>query len=137
MKKIGTVLQEMRIETGMIQEDVAAELDINAETVSKWERANRLPKRGNVVRRMVELYGGTMDVLLLRWRSGETGTIPDAAVESTVAEVRRLLQKMPVGRRLTLIAELMKEIRSAPPPPNLGKVLQELRELSDRLGGVG
>lgn len=122
MVKIGDILQIMRIEAGLMQEDVAAKLDVDPETISRWERAERLPKRGNTIRRMVEVYGANMDELLARWRSG-TKISPQLA-----EKVQKIEQE-------GASPQYMKEVGSQKPAPSPGTRVRPIHGGDDIAAG--
>lgn len=47
---IGEVLKERRIELGIKQEDLAEQMDVTVQTVSKWERGKTEPKASQVAK---------------------------------------------------------------------------------------
>lgn len=61
--EIAQRLAEMRREKGYSQEELAAQLGLSRQAVSKWERAESSPDTGNLIA-LAKLYGTTIDELL-------------------------------------------------------------------------
>jgi SOS-response transcriptional repressor LexA len=90
MGKIGDILKEMRMRSGLEQVDVARKLGMNAETVSRWERSSRLPKRGSAMARMAELYGSSLREVVDQWHREGDRPGKSTAVEDLKAEISRI-----------------------------------------------
>lgn len=61
--EIAQRLAEMRREQGFSQEELAAQLGLSRQAVSKWERAESSPDTGNLIA-LADLYGVTLDELV-------------------------------------------------------------------------
>ena len=61
--EIADRLQKLRKEKGFSQEQLAEELGISRQAVSKWERAEASPDTDNLVE-LAKLYGISLDELL-------------------------------------------------------------------------
>ena len=61
--EIANRLQKLRKEKGYSQEQLAAELGISRQAVSKWERAESSPDTDNLIC-LAKLYGVSLDELL-------------------------------------------------------------------------
>ncbi len=61
--EIAQRLAEMRREKGYSQEELAAQLGLSRQAVSKWERAESSPDTGNLIA-LADLYGVTLDELV-------------------------------------------------------------------------
>lgn len=61
--EIAQRLAEMRREKGYSQEELAAQLGLSRQAVSKWERAESSPDTGNLIA-LARLYGVTLDELV-------------------------------------------------------------------------
>lgn len=61
--EIAQRLAELRRERGFSQEDLAAQLGLSRQAVSKWERAESAPDMGNLIA-LADLYEVTIDELL-------------------------------------------------------------------------
>ena len=69
-------LQELRKKAGYSQEQVAEQLGLSRQAVSKWESGQGKPEIDNVVK-LVELYGVSADYILL----GIENSTPTPATE--------------------------------------------------------
>lgn len=61
--EIAQRLAELRRERGFSQEDLATQLGLSRQAVSKWERAESAPDMGNLIA-LADLYEVTIDELL-------------------------------------------------------------------------
>ncbi|MEG0367757.1 MAG: helix-turn-helix transcriptional regulator, partial [Coprobacillus sp.] len=62
--EIANKLLQLRKEKGLSQEQLAAELGISRQAISKWERAEASPDTDNLIE-LAKLYGVSLDDLLL------------------------------------------------------------------------
>lgn len=62
--EIANKLLQLRKEKGLSQEQLAAELGISRQAISKWERAEASPDTDNLIE-LAKLYGVSLDQLLL------------------------------------------------------------------------
>ena len=62
---IGEQIQELRIQKGLTQEQLAEMLEVSRQSVSKWELGQAMPDIDRIIR-MSELFGVSTDKLLLR-----------------------------------------------------------------------
>lgn len=69
--EIANRLVELRKSRGYSQEELAAQLGVSRQAVSKWERAESSPDTDNLIA-LARLYGLSLDALLL-WDNGQTG----------------------------------------------------------------
>lgn len=67
---LGEKLQRLRKARGMSQEELAAQMGVSRQAVSRWELNIALPDTENVVR-LSELFGVTTDYLLKQQEAGE------------------------------------------------------------------
>ncbi len=75
----GEKLQKLRKEAGLSQEELAYQLDVSRQAISKWERDNGYPETEKIIR-MSKIFNVTIDYLL-----NEEGTqTPEAAVEQGI-----------------------------------------------------
>ena len=59
----GEKLQKLRKESGLSQEELADQLNVSRQAVSKWERDNGYPETEKIVR-MSKMFQVTIDYLL-------------------------------------------------------------------------
>lgn len=65
--KLGEKLQQLRRRSGLSQEDLALQLGVTRQAVSKWETGETMPDTGNVIQ-LCDLFSVSADYLL---RDGE------------------------------------------------------------------
>lgn len=65
MMTIGEQIQDLRIEKGLTQEQLAEMLEVSRQSVSKWELGQAIPEVDKIIR-MSELFNVTTDKILLR-----------------------------------------------------------------------
>lgn len=75
--EIASRLASMRREKGLSQEELAAQLGVSRQAVSKWERGEAAPDMGNLVA-LADLYEVTLDALV----RGEEGSTAASASRS-------------------------------------------------------
>lgn len=63
--ELGEKLKEERKTLGINQVELAKKFNVSKQTVSNWERGNRLPD-ANTLDKLAEMYGVTIDYLLGR-----------------------------------------------------------------------
>lgn len=80
----GEKLQALRRERGWSQEDLASEIPISRQAVSKWESSAAVPDTENVLR-LSDIFGVSTDYLLREELTGD-GDLP--AVKRREAELR-------------------------------------------------
>lgn len=73
---LGSSLQKGRMKSGMRQEDAAKELGISRQRLSSWERDGSEPDL-EMVMKMAELYGMTLDELLESNFSGQSAVVKE------------------------------------------------------------
>ena len=86
--EIANRLQQLRKEKGFSQEQLASELGISRQAVSKWERAESSPDTDNLIC-LARLYGVSLDELLSTEESTEdiiNNKVEEKAEESLVVE---------------------------------------------------
>ncbi|WP_172135295.1 helix-turn-helix domain-containing protein [Adlercreutzia sp. ZJ473] len=76
-REIAPRLASLRREKGLSQEELAAQLGVSRQAVSKWERGEAAPDTGNLVA-LADLYEVTLDRLV----RGEEGRAPVPAVSA-------------------------------------------------------
>lgn len=59
----GEKIQKLRKEAGLSQEELAYQLDVSRQAISKWERDNGYPETENIIR-MSKIFHVTLDYLL-------------------------------------------------------------------------
>ena len=62
MTNIGQIIKQLRKERGLTQEELAEQLNVTAQAVSKWENGTSLPDISQVVP-LASVFGVTTDVL--------------------------------------------------------------------------
>lgn len=67
--EIANRLVELRRARGLSQEDLAAQLGVSRQAVSKWERCESSPDTDNLIA-LARLYGVSLDALLLHATAG-------------------------------------------------------------------
>lgn len=72
----GEKLQKCRKEAGLSQEELAEQLDVSRQAVSKWERDSGYPETEKLIR-MSRLFRVTLDYLLLEEVREEAGCAPE------------------------------------------------------------
>lgn len=104
----GEKLQKCRKEAGLSQEELAEQLDVSRQAVSKWERDSGYPETEKLIR-MSRLFHVTLDYLLLEEAREETAAetaqaVPDQGLyvsrelaEGYLSHRRRRLMKLGVG----------------------------------------
>ena len=93
--RIGERIQRYRKQAGLSQEQLAAQLSVSRQAVSKWETGESMPDLAKVVQ-MSELFGVSTDALL----KGETP--PEPADASPAAPLENSAR-----RRVGLLACLL------------------------------
>ena len=83
--EIANRLQKLRKEKGYSQEQLAAELGISRQAVSKWERAESSPDTDNLIC-LAKLYGVSLDELLSTDETIEE-TVDNKQVENVESEI--------------------------------------------------
>lgn len=63
-EKIGAFIKELRSENNLSQNDIAKELNIGRENISKWENGKALPDASNLIL-LSDVFNVTVDELLL------------------------------------------------------------------------
>ena len=81
---MGQIIRRLRKEQNLTQEELAEQLNISAQAVSKWENESSLPDISQVVP-IANLFGVPTDVLF-----GMYGTDSDKEVEDRLAEIFRM-----------------------------------------------
>ena len=76
--EIANKLVELRRSHGYSQEELAAQLGVSRQAVSKWERAESSPDTGNLIA-LARLYGISLDDLLLNTSAAQGGAAAQAA----------------------------------------------------------
>ncbi len=64
MKELGARLQKLRRQAGMSQQELADQLHVSRQSISKWELGTATPDLDNLVR-LSELFGVSLDELVL------------------------------------------------------------------------
>lgn len=77
--KLGEKIQQLRKKSGLSQEQLAAQLTVSRQAVSKWELDDAVPDTENVVQ-LSRIFGVTCDYLL-REELDEPGAAPAPAVQ--------------------------------------------------------
>lgn len=122
--EIAQRLAELRRERGFSQEDLANQLGLSRQAVSKWERAESAPDMGNIIA-LADLYEVTIDELLrvspeveedMRFESQERAESIEAeaaaAAEAALAAAVRAEAAAEAPETPTVVVEV-----SAPAPP--------------------
>lgn len=64
MKELGARLQKLRRQAGMSQQELADQLHVSRQSISKWELGTATPDLDNLVR-LSKLFGVSLDELVL------------------------------------------------------------------------
>lgn len=104
----------MRRSRGMSQEELARQLGLSRQAISKWERAESAPDVGNLVA-LADVYGVTLDEVV---RGAEPECMAAKSVDDVEAVAEVVAEKpsekaeaMPVASTADAVAD------AAPPPP--------------------
>lgn len=92
-------LQRLRKNAGLTQEDLAEQLEVSRQAVSKWESGQSLPEMDKLIR-MAEMFDCTLDELVRGVGSAAAVSVPDAGNEEAFAGYCRV--KMKLARSITL-----------------------------------
>ena len=57
MKKIGALIKQRRVDSGMNQSELAAKIGVNVSTISRWETGNIANMKRNQVAKLSETLG--------------------------------------------------------------------------------
>lgn len=87
--KLGEKLQQLRKKSGLSQEQLAAQLTVSRQAVSKWELDDAVPDTENVVQ-LSRIFGVTCDYLLREELDEPDGPQPTPPGESHLTEQRRV-----------------------------------------------
>ncbi len=91
MKELGARLQKLRRQAGMSQQELADQLHVSRQSISKWELGTATPDLDNLVR-LSELFGVSLDELVLgkTRKPQETSQQPAQPVENLKTKRMRL-----------------------------------------------
>ncbi len=98
MKELGARLQKLRRQASMSQQELADQLHVSRQSISKWELGTATPDLDNLVR-LSELFGVSLDELVL----GKTGK-PQEASQQPAQLVENLKTKRIKRMRLCLLS---------------------------------
>lgn len=107
-------LIEMRRSRGLSQEELAKELGLSRQAISKWERAESAPDIGNLVA-LAGIYEVTLDELVRGASSDEAPSSPEEAMAAAPEEA-------PPADAPAPSANAAAAASAAPPPPPDGAV---------------
>jgi len=123
MKAFGLLIKEARLEKGFSQKELAGLLGIDSSLITRMEKGERLPVRGQVVQ-MAALLGMDEKKLLVRWLS-----------EKIVKE----LEYEPYAREILIAVEEQVRYQAKPAKRvsgGLQKILKEIDQYKKRLDQV-
>lgn len=101
MKELGARLQKLRRQAGMSQQELADQLHVSRQSISKWELGTATPDLDNLVR-LSKLFGVSLDELVL----GRTEK-PQETSQQPAPPVEDLKTKRMKWMRLCLIAGVL------------------------------
>lgn len=101
MKELGARLQKLRRQAGMSQQELADQLRVSRQSISKWELRTATPDLDNLVR-LSKLFGVSLDELVL----GRTEK-PQETSQQPAQPVEDLKTKRMKWMRLCLIAGVL------------------------------
>lgn len=128
--EIAQRLAELRRERGFSQEDLANQLGLSRQAVSKWERAESAPDMGNLIA-LADLYEVTIDELLrvspeveedMRFESQERA----ASAESEAAEAAAAAQEAAARAETAAVEAATVATATAKESPEPAKVVVEV-----------
>ena len=93
---LGQRIQQIRLEYGLSQEELAEKLEVSPSAVGMYEQGRREPSTG-VLLRMSELFGVTVDYLL-KGVPEEAGTQAMEAILDQMQDQLALRKKRPLSR---------------------------------------
>lgn len=82
---LGQMIQSLRREKGMLQDELAETLGVSRQSVSKWETDAAVPELDKLLR-LSELFGVTLDELVRGERHQPTPAAPEPALEPAPPE---------------------------------------------------
>ena len=88
---MGQIIRRLRKERNLTQEELAEQLNITYQAVSRWESGTGMPDISQIVP-LSNVFGVTTDVLF-----GKDGTNGEEAVESFIRETEKKICNPPVG----------------------------------------
>ena len=116
--EIAQRLAELRRERGFSQEDLATQLGLSRQAVSKWERAESAPDMGNLIA-LADLYEVTIDELLrvspeveedMRYEAQERATSAEnEVVEAAAAAQEAAVRAQSAAAEAATVATVAKE----------------------------
>jgi transcriptional regulator with XRE-family HTH domain len=113
MKRLGSFLRELRKAHGLTQKEVALRLDLEQETISRFENMDVPPKIGSTYRKLVELYGFTVPDAERQWKMGETLSIGPIDADMRLSNSPPAADS-PAGEKLMAIVSLFRQL-----PPDM------------------
>ena len=87
MTNIGQIIKQLRKERGLTQEELAEQLNVTAQAVSKWENGTGLPDISQVVP-LSNVFGVPTDVLF-----GTQNVNRDEEVERIISEAEDMQRR--------------------------------------------
>jgi len=88
---LGAKIQRLRKEKGMSQEQLAAQLTISRQAISKWELGEAMPDTDNIVQ-LSKLFDVSTDYLLIdeiEMSNAQEITIPNDSESKTISPVKK------------------------------------------------
>ncbi|WP_165170853.1 helix-turn-helix domain-containing protein [Adlercreutzia sp. ZJ242] len=124
-REIAPRLASLRREKGLSQEELAAQLGVSRQAVSKWERGEAAPDTGNLVA-LADLYEVTLDKLV----RGEEGRAPaeeEARTEVQAEAEAQVRAEAEAQAEAEAEAEVRAQAEAAPEPALQNEPQDELR----------
>lgn len=101
-KRIGIAIRKMRLEKKMTQQQLAEEMGLTLQTISKWETGKGIPDLNNVIK-LAEIFGCTTDDLL---RPAQESAQSEESTQAIAAEPE-VLERERSGSILPVLYEVL------------------------------
>ena len=88
---MGQIIRRLRKEKNFTQEELAQQLNVSNQAVSKWENGDCMPDISQIVP-LSNVFGVTTDVLF-----GKNGTDGDEVITSFIKDVEKKICNLPDG----------------------------------------
>ena len=102
---LGQKIKKLRIEKGLTQKDLADQVHVTFQTVSKWEKDENEPDV-STLRELAKLFGCSMDYLL---SEDETETPEEVVEEPVVAPVEQVTKTIIIHQKELHVCERCKK----------------------------
>lgn len=91
---IGEKLQKLRKARGLTQEELAAQVGVSRQSLSKWESDGALPDTANIIL-LADLFGVSTDYLLREAEAGQAAASSESADAPAVIQLIQPQKKAP------------------------------------------